>query len=76
MLAEYCWTLKRNVPEANYLRKSISSTFRSKFMNVSLVRKILICTNTALCIFETLSDKKNSVYISEFSIKLTATFTY
>jgi len=28
MLAEYCWTLKRDVPEANYRRKSYSSTFQ------------------------------------------------
>ena len=27
MLADYCWTLKRDVPEANYLRKSYASTF-------------------------------------------------
>ena len=27
MLADYCWTLKRNVSEANYLRKSDGSTF-------------------------------------------------
>jgi len=27
MLADYCWTMKRNVPEANYRRKSHASTF-------------------------------------------------
>ena len=27
MLADYCWTLKRDVPEANYWRKSYTSTF-------------------------------------------------
>jgi len=27
MLADYCWTLKRHVPEANYWRKSYTSTF-------------------------------------------------
>ena len=27
MLADYCWTLKRGVPEANYWRKSYASTF-------------------------------------------------
>jgi len=27
MLADYCWTLKREVPEANYRRKSYASTF-------------------------------------------------
>ena len=26
-LADYCWTLKRDVPEANYRRKSYASTF-------------------------------------------------
>ena len=27
VLADYCWTLKRDVPEANYRRKPYSSTF-------------------------------------------------
>jgi len=27
MLADYCWTLKRDVPEAKYRRKSYPSTF-------------------------------------------------
>jgi len=27
MLANYCWTLKRGVPETNYRRKSYASTF-------------------------------------------------
>jgi len=27
MFADYCWTLKRYVPEANYSRKSYASTF-------------------------------------------------
>jgi len=27
MLADYCWTLKRDVPEANYRLKSYASTF-------------------------------------------------
>jgi len=27
MLADYCWTLKRDVPEANYQQKSYASTF-------------------------------------------------
>jgi len=27
MLADYCWTLKRDVPEADYRRKSYASTF-------------------------------------------------
>ena len=27
MLTDYCWTLKRDVPEANYWRKSYASTF-------------------------------------------------
>ena len=27
MLADYCWALKRDVPEANYRRKSYASTF-------------------------------------------------
>jgi len=27
MLADYCWTLKRDVPDAKYRRKSYASTF-------------------------------------------------
>ena len=27
MLADYCWTLKRDVPDAKYRRKAYSSTF-------------------------------------------------
>jgi len=27
MLADYCWTLKRGVPDAKYWRKSHASTF-------------------------------------------------
>jgi hypothetical protein len=27
MLADYCWTLKRDVPQATYSRKSITVTF-------------------------------------------------
>jgi hypothetical protein len=27
MLADYCWTLKRNVPDAKYRRKSYASKF-------------------------------------------------
>jgi len=75
MLAGYCWTLKRDVPEANYRESHTPVHFRGKILSVSLVRKVLFCTNTALCIFETLPDK-NSVYVSEFSINSTAKFTY
>jgi hypothetical protein len=28
MLADYCWTLKRDVPKATYSRKSTTVTFR------------------------------------------------
>lgn len=27
MIADYCWTLKRDVPDAKYLRKSFMTTF-------------------------------------------------
>ena len=50
--------------------------FRGKFLPVSLVHKVLFCTNRVLCIFETLPDKKNYVYISEFSMKSSAKFKY
>jgi len=32
--------------------------FNGKFLPVSLVRKVLFCTNRVLCIFETLPDRK------------------
>jgi len=32
--------------------------FRGKFLPVSLVLKVLFCTNSILCIFETLPDRK------------------
>jgi len=32
--------------------------FRGTFLPVSLVRKVLFCTNRVLCIFETLPDRK------------------
>jgi len=35
MLADYCWTLKRDVPDAKYRRKSYGSYFRGKFLPVS-----------------------------------------
>ena len=50
--------------------------FRGKFLPVSWARKVLFCTFKFLCIFETLPDKKKSVYISEFSIQRTAKFIY
>jgi len=53
--------------------------FRGKFLPVSLVRKVLFCTNTVLRIFETLPDRKILciyIYISEFSIKTSAKFNY
>jgi len=31
MFADYCWTLKRDVPNAKYRRKSNASTFSTKF---------------------------------------------
>jgi len=30
MLADYCWTLKRDVPEAKYRRQSYASTVKTK----------------------------------------------
>jgi len=54
MLADYCLTLKRDVPKANCRPLH----FRGKFLPVSLVRKVLFSTNRVLCIFETLPDRK------------------
>ena len=31
----YCWTVRRDVPEANYRRKSYAYTFRGKLLPVS-----------------------------------------
>jgi len=52
MLADYCWTLNRDVPEANYQQSHTPLHFRGKFLPVSFIRKVLFC------IFETLSDTK------------------
>jgi len=35
MLADYCWTLKRDVPDAKYQRKYMPLHFRGKFLPVS-----------------------------------------
>jgi len=37
MLADYCWTLKRDVPDAKYRRKSYASTF-SRNVSACLMR--------------------------------------
>jgi hypothetical protein len=49
--------------------------FRGQFLPVSLTHKVLFCTFKFLCIFETLPHRE-TVYMSEFSIKSTAKFTY
>jgi len=49
--------------------------FSGKFLPVSLVRKVLFCTNTALCIFETLHDRK-ILYAYLNLAKSAANFTY
>ena len=35
MLADYCWTLEMDVPDAKYRRKSYALHFRGKFLPVS-----------------------------------------
>jgi hypothetical protein len=37
--------------------KIIPLHFRGKFLLISLVRKVIFCTNRDLCIFETLPDR-------------------
>ena len=48
MLADYCWALKRDIPEANYRQSHTPVHFRVKFLPVSLVRKVPFCTNLYL----------------------------
>ena len=59
MLADYCCTMKRNVPDAKYWWKSYTSTFYRKvsacFMSTC---KELSCTFKFFCIFETLPDRR------------------
>ena len=59
--------------------------FRGNFLPVSLVRKVLFCTNRFIRFFETQPDRKILyiyisiyiyIYISEFSITSAAKFTY
>ena len=57
MLANYCWTLKWMNLKPITGESHTPLHFRGKFLPVSLVRKVLLCTNTALCIFETLPDR-------------------
>ena len=56
MLADYCWTLKRDLTDAKNRRNSYASNFRGKFLPVSLARKVIFCIYKFLCIFETLPD--------------------
>jgi len=35
ILADHCWTLKRDVPDAKYRRKSLPQHFRGMFLPVS-----------------------------------------
>jgi hypothetical protein len=35
ILADYCWTLKRDVPDAKCQQKSYASTLRGKFLPIS-----------------------------------------
>ena len=77
MLADCCWTLKRDVHEANYRASHTPLHFRGTFLPVSLAHKVLFCTNIVLCNFETLPDRKILyIYISQFNIKSTAEFIY
>jgi len=57
MLADYCWTLKRMYMKPITGERHTHLHFRGKFLPVSLVRKVLFCTNIVLCIFETLPDR-------------------
>jgi hypothetical protein len=50
--------------------------FRGRLLPVSWTRNILFCTFKFLCIFERLPGRKIPIYISEFSTKITAKFTY
>jgi hypothetical protein len=60
MLADYCWTMKRNVL---YLTPNTGESdtplhLRGKFLPVSLARELLFGTFKFLRIFETLPDRK------------------
>ena len=58
MLADYCWTLKRDVLKPITGESRTSLHFRGKFLLVSLVCKVLFWTNRVLCTFETVPDRK------------------
>jgi len=78
---QVCWQTVAGDWRGMYLTPNIGEShtplhFRGKFLSVSWARKALFCTFKLLCISETLPDRKKSVYISEFSIKNTAKFTY
>jgi len=50
MLADYCWTVKRDVLKPITGESHTSLHFRGKFLPVSLVRKVLFCTKSLLCL--------------------------
>ena len=60
---QVCWQTIDGHWRAMYLKPITGEShtplhFIGKFLPVSLVRKVLFCTNTVLCIFETLPDRK------------------
>ena len=58
ILADYCWTVKGMYLKAITGGSHMPLYFRGKLLPVSLERKVLFCTNTILCICETLPDRK------------------
>ena len=78
---QVCWKTLAGQWRGMYLTPNTGEShtpqhFRGKFLHVLWARKVLVCTFKFLSIFETLPERKNPVYISEFSIKSTAKFIY
>jgi len=79
---QVCWQTMAGYWRGIYLKPIAGEShtplhFRGKFLPLSLARKVLFYTNMVLCIFQTLPDREILyIYISEFSIKSTAEFTY
>ena len=57
-LADYCWTLKRVYLKPNTGESHMPLHFRGKVLPVSLVCRVLFCTNTVVCNFENVPDRK------------------
>jgi hypothetical protein len=63
MLADYCWTMKKDVPDAQYWRATRLYILEDCFCLFRVHIKYYFRTLKLLCILETLPDRKLGIYI-------------